>query len=286
MDMYNARYKSDSGKEFLFSFENGVIFDIDPLSGVTLNLATAQGYHNAGETVTGKTVGGVTRKISGVFFREQTKNKRELQSAFAPFSSGRLYFNEKYYCECDVKKTPEFYVKNGREMFSLQIHCAYPYWVADRDAAYSLGAYEPAFMFPVNYANPHRFGVKDPNKFVDVFNDGEESAQFTAEFTTTAQTVNYGFMNIHTGAFIRFTDTLEIGERMRVWWKNNVLQVEKTDAEGVKTDAFPMLDENSTLLNVAPGNNVFLLQAESGLEAMIANVAFKKTRAGVYDGIE
>ena len=41
--MYNARYKSDSGKEFLFSFENGVIFDIDPLSGVTLNLATAQG---------------------------------------------------------------------------------------------------------------------------------------------------------------------------------------------------------------------------------------------------
>ena len=284
--MYNAKYVSDAGQEFVFSFENGVIFDIDPLSGVAINLATAQGYHNAGEVVMGKTTGGVTRQISGVFVRDKEKKKREMQKAFAPFSSGKLYFNNLYYCECDVKKTPEFHVKKDREMFTVQVLCAYPYWMAVKDVTYELGAYEPMFSFPVNYAEPHMFGIKNPSQFVDVYNDGEESSMFTAEFSSTTSTSNYGFLNIYTDAYIKFADTLNIGERLRVFWKNNVLKLERVDSNGIVSDAFKLLDEESTLFSVAPGNNVFMLQAESGLESMIANVSFKKTKAGVYDGIE
>ena len=284
--MYNAKYISDAGQEFVFSFENGVIFDIDPLSGVSINLATAQGYHNAGEVVMGKTIGGVTRQISGVFFRNKEKNKRDMQKAFAPVSSGKLYFNNIYYCECDVKKTPEFHKKGERELFTIQLLCAYPYWMAVKDVTYELGAYEPAFSFPVNYAEPHMFGVKNASQFIDVFNDGEENSLFTAEFSSMTATSNYGFLNIHTGAYIRFTDTLNIAERMRIFWKNNVLKLERIDANGVVSDAFPLLDEESTLFSVAPGNNVFLLQADAGLDSLIANISFKKTKAGVYDGIE
>jgi hypothetical protein len=73
---------------------------------------------------------------------------------------------------------------------------------------------------------------------------------------------------------------------MRVSWKNNTLQLERTGADGVVVDAFSMLDDESTLFSVAPGNNVFMMQAESGLDDLAAIVTFPVTKAGVYDGIE
>lgn len=285
--MYEARYVSDAGPEFLFSFDNGVIFDIDPLSGVTINLSTAQGYHNAGEVVLGKTVSSVTRKVQGVFFRgDKEKKKHDMQAAFAPFSSGRLYFNKKYYCECDVKKTPEFYKKDNREMFSIQLTCAYPFWLSAGDVVYELGVYEPAFSFPVNYTDPHQFGIKDPNKFIDCYNDGEESASMMMEFSTMTVSENYGILNIKTDEYIRIVDRLGIGDKMRVFWKNNTLRLERTTSDGTVSDAFTMLDENSTLFHAEPGHNIFMMQADSGLNDLMVLVSFPKTKAGVYDGVE
>ena len=286
MAMYKARFVSDSGPQFLFAFENGVIFDIDPLSGVNVNLATAQGYGHAGDVVMSRTIGSVTRKISGVFIKENEKKKRDMQAAFAPFSTGRLYFNDLYYCECNVKQTPQFFKKDTREMFSIQVLCAYPFWKSAEDVHYGLGTYEPAFEFPVNYAEPHMFGIKNPNQFIDVYNDGEETATMTIEFSTLTVTENYGILNIDTGEYIRITDTLNIGDKMRVFWKNNVLKLQKTASDGSVSDAFTSLDEESTLFTVAPGHNVFLMQAESGLNDLVAFVSFPGTKAGVYDGIK
>ena len=46
--MYKAKYISSSGKQFDFSYGNGVIFDIAPLSGVTGKVNTSQGYDQVG----------------------------------------------------------------------------------------------------------------------------------------------------------------------------------------------------------------------------------------------
>lgn len=285
--MYNARFVNDRGREFVFGLSAGTVFDIEPLTGATATLGTSQGYSQTGDTVTGKSIGGITRNISGVIVgANKAQIKQQMLSAFAPTASGRLYFNDLYYAECEVKKIPEFQKSGVKEVFDIQVYCAYPYWFAAEETVYSMNTFDPAFTFPVNYAQPHRFGVKSLSQFVNVINYGEEPSPMTMEFFTTTETTNYRLTNVNTLEYIAITDTLHIGDKVTVSRKNGTLTVSKVQADGTVADIFEALDEASTLFDAQPGDNVFVLAAESGIEGLMAMVRLATAKVGVYDGIE
>lgn len=285
--MYNARFVSDRGKEFAFGLKSGTVFDIDPLSGVSVTIGTEQGYGQIGDTATGKTIGGVTRRISGVIVgKHKPQIKRDMLSAFAPTASGKLYFNDLYYCECQVKNIPEFITEGVKEIFEIQVYCPYPYWLSSDETVYSMNTYIPAFTFPVNYATPHNFGVKNPSQFVNCVNQGEEPSPITVEFYTMTETKNYRLTNVHTLEYMAVDDTLHQGDIVEVSRKNGTLTVKKTQGDGITVDIFEALREESALFDAQPGDNVFVLDAESGEEGLMAIVRMNTAKVGVYDGIE
>ena len=51
--------------------------------------------------------------------------------------------------------------------------------------------------------------------------------------------------------------------------------------EGITTNCFAALDEDSTLTELQPGDNVLSLQAESGASYLRASVSFYPMEAGI-----
>lgn len=282
MPMYDARFVSDSGATFSFGFSGGTVFDIDPLSGVDVKISTSQGFQQIGETVTGMSVAGVKRKISGAIYdkKNDAQIARRMQKALSSFTRGRLYIGDRY-CDAVVEKTPEFIrEKSGRLSFSLQVYCPQPYWLNDKATVKELGGYIPAFSFPVTY-DTHAFGVKAPSAFVNCETDGEVDVPYTVRFTTTSSAENIGLIDIHTMAYIKVADSIVAGEMITIGRENGHLYVKKTAADGTETDIFALLDESSTLFFLRAGDNVLKATADDGEDSLIVYVEYSSAYVGV-----
>lgn len=278
--MYNARFLSDNGRQLRFGYEYGNIFDIDPLSGVSADISTSQGFQQNGETVENVSTGGIERQITGKLLKNLAAQKKDMMRACAPGTYGTLYFNERYTCRCVVKQSPQFGEGQTKETFVLTLFCPNSYWLSVDGKGYILGGYTPAFRFPVNYATPHRFGVKNPTAFINCVNDGAVEVDFTARFTAEVPVKNYGIINAVTLEYLTINDTLNVGDETVVYRKNGRLLVEKNGE-----DIFSKLDEDSNLFTVSPGDNPLKAAATSGEENLIVSVSFNDPFAGVYDGM-
>ncbi len=283
--MYNAQFVAENGQKFNFGYEFGTLIDIDPLSEISVSIDTSQGYQQIGATVENRSIGGVSRTITGRILGKANDIKRRMLSLFTPFTSGKLIFNGEYYCDAVVKRTPDIEARDRDAKFTLMLYCAYPYWKRLEETNYVLGGYTPAFSFPVNYAAPHIFGVKNPNAFANFRNAGAVDALFTAEFTANASVTNYGITNVYTLQQLIINDTITTREKVRVFRKEGRLYVEKETESGT-LDIFAALNEESDLFTLRPGDNVLAPVADSnGAENLIVSISFSAAYAGVFDGM-
>lgn len=280
--MYEATFET-GGTSFLFGFSGGSVFDIDPLSGLDVTIGTSQGFNQVGETITGMSIKGVKRRISGVIFdrRSDASIARRMQRVLSAFTRGRLYVGDRY-CDAVVQKTPEFVrEKDGRLTFALQIFCPTPYWYDKKTTQRQLGGYVPSFMFPVNYATPHTFGVKAASAFVNCVSDGEAEVPYTATFTALALATNVGLIDVQTMEYIKVFDTIEVGEKITIGREDGHLIARKTTPDGVTADVFSKLDEDSTLFSLKPGDNVLKATADEGEEHLVVYIGYSNAYIGV-----
>ena len=145
-----------------------------------------------------------------------------------------------------------------------------------------LGGYTPSFRFPVNYSEPHIFGVKNPTAFINCKNEGVAKAPYRVRFYAEAKVVNYGIVNAYTFEYLKILDTLEIGEEVNVYRDNGVLRVEKTIGN-TTTSIFSKLDEDSTLLYMPIGENPINATADSGLDSLITLISFNNSFSEVHE---
>ena len=270
----------DSGATFYFGYEQGTIFDIDPLSEVDVEISTSQGFRQTGTTVEAEAVEGVSRQIKGVFIDgTDTVLPKEMIDAFAPGVHGKLYYNNDYYCECVVEKTPAMTLKNRKRTFELMLYCPYPYWLNVSSIISQIGGYTAAFSFPVCY-DSHIFGVVNDSLITDVYNSGNAERPISVKFSCLTEVSNYGIENVETDEFLKLNDTLSIGEVVNVYWDDGKLKVEKT-VDGVTSNIFSLLDEDSTLFYAAVGSNIFQQFADEGTDQLIVYVTMTEATAGV-----
>ncbi|MCD8208140.1 MAG: phage tail family protein [Bacteroidales bacterium] len=264
---------------------------MEPLSELDVDIGTSQGVKQIGSTVENRSVAGMTRVITGTILHDANAIKQQMLHIFTPFTSGKLYFNDKFYCDCVVSKTPEIGKLHRNVEFEMEVYCAYPYWLGAEATNVFMNTYTPCFRFPgptsaigTNY-DQHCFGTKNESSFVNIYNEGDVDATFDLIFTTDADTVsNYGIVNVYTLETIIINDTLTFGESVRVYRDGAQLCVEKTDADGNVTDIFSKLDEDSNLFYLTPGDNVFRAFADDDLMPVVI-ITYNTTYLGVYDGM-
>lgn len=280
--MYSARIETDAGKVFNFGHEYGSVFDITPLTGTDVNIATSQGFQQVGETVENQSVGGVTRTIKGVFFQNATSLSRQMLNTLAIFTTGKLYFGDDYYCDIVIKKTPVVSTeKNGRVTFLLSVFCSTPFWLKSEVKTYNIGGYVAAFHFPVIY-DTHTFSKPSAGAFVNCYNAGVTQSEFSITFSTLTVVKDFGIIDVNTLEFIRLNMEIESGTIVTVYRKGGKLFVEKRSGDTVE-DAFSALDEDSNLFAIAAGDNIIRALADEGERDLQVIISFNEPYMGVVN---
>lgn len=279
---YKITIQSDNGRTVYINAGTGLDGNMDPISGVEVGISASRGVNQIGETITDQTVGSVVRTISGEC--RTPAAAKELLRAVPPLSKGRLILNDAYFCEYVVKRSPYVTREAGssnKRTFSMILYCSLPYWQGTPAISALMGGYTPSFSYPVNYAEPHTFGVRNQSAFVNVVNPGDFRAPFTVIFSADLPVENPVLLNCVSGAKLRLITSLSKDEQLKVYRDNNQLHVEKI-AAGTVEDVFACLDDDSDLFYLESGDNLLKADADSGTDDLQCSVTFNAAYMGVY----
>lgn len=281
--MYNIKFVKDNGDVFLLGKDNNIVFDVDGLSGINIDLGKSQGFSQVGESVDTQSVGGKTLKIKGVIFKDLANIKKAMIKAFSPFSRGRLVFDDKYYLYVYVKESPTVAPTKKGGAFMLAVFAPFPFFKEIAESTFYIGTITPSFSFPVNYETPHVFGSKSEARYINVVNDGDLKTAYRIDLTTEATSTNITLTNLNTFEFLKLNGTLNVGEKISVYRdENNLLKAELINGSET-TDILSWIDEESTLYELNVGDNLILASDDDGGANLTAQLTFNSVIGGVYE---
>ena len=261
-------FMSDNGKKFAFGTENANVFDADLGDGVSVDIGTSQGFSQIGETLENRTIAGRTIPVKGTFYGTNIpSHKNEMRRVLNPLASGRLVF-ENQEIRVVVSQSPTFSPIRDNGRFTMQFFAPYPFFKSTQASTVSIGSVKPMFRFPVNYATPHKFGETGDEKYVNVRNDGDVPVPFEVYIrNTNSETLagNVTLVNLVTLQRLTINGTLSAGEVVHIYRDSeNVLRAELT-VEGETTDIISRISEDSTLFELAVGDNLIGFEGDAKL---------------------
>lgn len=281
--MYEVVFENDNGKLFTFGPNGNNWFGMDIGNGMEVTLGKSQGFAQIGETVETQSISGRPINVTGKFFGDIVKGKNNLRNVCTPLASGRLIFQGTHFARVFVKAAPSFSAVKNNGLFRLQFYAPFPFFLALQESYSAIGGTTSGFRFPVNYGKPHHFGKRSMEKYVNVINDGDVPVPYRLVLCSEGVSTNPILTNIQTYAFIRINGKLDIGQYITVYRdKNNVLRAELTDGNTV-TDVITWIDDESSLLELEPGDNLISANDEEGGAALVASMTFQPAVGVLYE---
>ena len=273
---------TDAGAVLHLGWDYDMPYFLDPLNGIDVDLKTAQGVNQVGDTVEGQSVSGVSRTLDVVFWGAYAlDNARAFRKKLPYFTKGTLYFGDHYFTRFVLQKTPYFSSYTPQPRCSLMLYSEKPYWYDLNAVSSVLGGFRPAFSFPVCY-DSHQYGIRQDGTMAVLRNDGSLPVPFTATLScTVTPVVHPKVVDLRTGAYIGFDLTLQPDDTLEIYRSTSDRLAVALTHEGITTNCFAALDEDSTLTELQPGDNVLSLQAESGASYLWASVSFYPMEAGI-----
>lgn len=98
---------TDAGATLDIGWAYGTPYSLDPINGVDVDVQTAQGVNQVGVSVERQSVAGVSRELIIHCHSSHGDADAELLLEKLPyFTSGTMYFEDKYFCRFVLSKTP------------------------------------------------------------------------------------------------------------------------------------------------------------------------------------
>lgn len=281
--MYSVIFESDNGKKYVFGQNGSTVFDMDFGNGMTVNLGTSQGFGQVGETVENQSVSGRPISVKGVVYGNVPERKRTMRNVMAPFTSGRLVFDNTYFTRVYVKSAPTFSPAKNDGRFTMQFYAPFPFFYSVEEQNVYIGAVVPQFRFPVNYSTPHRFGSKAAARYTTVVNSGDVKVPFEVHLQSSGTCTNITISNLNTFQFLKLNGTLNAGDTIRIYRDNsNILRAELT-ADGVVSDIISWIDEDSTLFELEVGDNLISANDDEGGASLTAHFVYRNAVGALYE---
>ena len=279
MPVFDAIFTASSGQSFSFGYKAGVLYSIDPIGDLPVELETSQGYQQVGATVESRSISSVTRTITGRILRNTAYLKRQLRDIFTPGATGRLTVAGKYYCDAEVQRCPAISAANLWPTFSFQLYCPNPYWHSVSESSVSLSYTQPMFRLPVCYSS-HQYGLRLMRDYLLLYNPGLDTQDFVLTLTARGIVQNPGVYDVDSGENLRFITDMQDGDIIRLWRKNGRLSIEQV-IDDESYNGFELLDESSTLWTLRHGVQRWTRIADSGVEALDLAMSFGTTYASL-----
>ena len=273
---------TDAGAALDIGWDYGTPYSLDPINGVNVDLQTAQGVNQIGNTVEKQSVAGVSREL--IIHCHSTHGDADaalLLEKLPYFTSGTMYFEDKYFCRFVLSKTPYTKSIHPYPVLDMMLFCPKPFWYDLTAQSFVLGGFTPSFRLPVNYSTPHRFGVRTSVGWLNAHNPGALAVPFTAVLTSEADVTNPRVDNIVTGQSIRLLTTLTPGQTIEIYrTTTDKLAVKRTEG-GVEENIFSLLDEDSDLVELAAGDNLLKANADTNADNLQVAVRFYPMVSGI-----
>ena len=280
---FETVFIADNGKKFVFGRNGSNYYGMSIGNGMAVNLGIAQGFGQVGETVQAQSVGGRTIDVSGELYGDIPARKNSLRSACAPLTAGKLWFQGKYYIRVYVKSAPSFSAVRDNGLFRLQFYAPFPYYIGKDEKVYSIGEVRAEFSFPVNDGATHRFGTKSMARYINVINDGDVSMPLNISIAATSACTNVTITNLETLEFLKISGTINAGERVSIYRDhNNAVRAELISGESI-TDIISRIDDDSTLFELAVGDNLLAAVCEEGGNGLSVRFSFSKAVVSIYE---
>ena len=277
----HLRLVTDAGLSFDLGWDHDAPYNIDPLNGVDVDIQTAQGINQTGTTVERQNVSGVSRTLSVVFWGTAAlDNARTFARSLPYYTQGTLYFGDAYFTRFVVQKTPYFSRYTPEPRCELMLYSPKPFWYSLTAQETLYGGLSPAFSFPVCY-DSHQYSVKKGGAVMLLHNTGSLAVPFTATLHSGGTVVNPKVVDLQTGAFLRFDLTMEQDDQLEIYRTTSDRLACTLTHEGKLSNIFSALDEDSTLTELQPGDNVLALQADKGEDDLQAHIRFYPMEAGI-----
>ena len=130
---------TDAGAVLHLGWDYDAPYLLDPLNGADVDLQTAQGVNQVGDTVEGQSVSGVSRTLSVVFWgRDALTRARAFTKKLPYFTKGTLYFGDHYFTRFVLQKLPYFSSYTPDPRCELMLYSEKPFWYDLNAAAYDL----------------------------------------------------------------------------------------------------------------------------------------------------
>ncbi len=272
---------TDAGVTLHMGWDYRIPYNLDPLNGVDVDLQLAQGVGQIGTTVERQIVPGVYRTLTGCIWGGD-KDAALLLRSLPYHTTGVLYFGDKYFTRFMVSKTPYFSQVEPTPRFSMMLYCPKPYWYNLTEQSYLLGGFRASWRFPVRY-DSHQYSTRITGKVVNIHNAGSVPVPFTCTLScTTLVCKNPRICNTVTGDYIGLVDMeLKAGDVVEIYRTTSERLAVSLTRDGVTSNIFASLDEDSTLTELAAGDNLLTLAADNGEDSLQASIRFYPMEAGV-----
>lgn len=278
----HLRLVTDAGASLDIGWDYGLPYSIDPLNGVDVELQLAQGVNQQGQTVERQSVAGIYRElVVHCWGRHGEADAARLLEKLPYFTKGTLYFGDKWFSRFVLSKTPYTRQLHPYPVLDCMLFCPKPWWYDLTAKSYLLGGYTPSFRLPVNYATPHRFGVRSSTGWINAKNPGALPVPFTAILSASAEVVNPRVVSVLTGQSIGIQTTLTPGQTIEIYRTTTDKLAVKRTVAGVEENIFALLDEDSDLVELAPGDNLLKPDADTGADSLQVAVSFHPMVPGI-----
>lgn len=273
---------TDAGATLDIGWDYGTPYSLDPINGVDVDVQTAQGVNQVGVSVERQSVAGVSRELIIHCHSSHGDADAELLLEKLPyFTSGTMYFEDKYFCRFVLSKTPYTKSIHPYPVLDFMLFCPKPFWYNLQAQSFCINGFVPSFRLPINYSTPHRFGVRTSIGWLNAYNPGALAVPFTATLKSDGAVANPCVLNIITGQSIRILTTLTPGQVIEIYRTTTDMLAVKRTEDGTEENIFSLLDEDSDLLELAPGDNLLKATADSGETSLQVTVRFYPMVSGI-----
>lgn len=273
-----TEYKNSRGDTIVFSKETGLfITDFPLLSGLPVNISVSQSMDQIGNTVESQLIDAKTVTLKGFIMGDGTESKKRLLQVIRPMDSGRITVNGEYFMDVYVSDTPQVEREIQFPRFEFGVMAPYPFWQKTSSGVVALSGVEGMFRFPWNITQTYRFGQLVNSFFTNVYNGGQVESYFDIYISAGGDAENVSFTDVETGKMLKLNKALTAGERIDIIIRPDSV----TATSNFDGDIQGLIDIDSTLFSLRPGDNVIKYDADSGRDNLSVQIKFTDKLAGV-----
>lgn len=169
----------------------------------------------------------------------------------------------------------------GFQKVICSVACPNPYWNDIFDTSEEIATWQGSFQFPLEIKSEGiEMGVRLSNLIAKINNRGAVETGIKIIFKATGEVNNPSLFNVETREFIRINKTMQVGEELIITTEVGNKKVFFTK-NGITSNGFVWLDDESTFIKLMPGKNIFRYDAEEGLDNLEVTIIYNQKYVGV-----